>query len=117
MPPVRLVNHLYTRREVKISEGLGGGSRHVVSEPRKGVLLLLIRMAEGESKVARPQETPTKKSRKRKPLKASSGLFEARAPEPLEELKPEVKVSDEVQYSSVPSQGDSAPNSVEGESL
>ena len=41
--------------------------------------------------MARPQETSVKKSRKRKPLKASSGLFEARAPKPLEELEPEPK--------------------------
>ena len=48
-------------------------------------------MARGKSKVARLQETTTKKSRKRKPLKASSGLVEARAPEPSEEVEPEPK--------------------------
>ena len=73
-------------------------------------------MAGGESKVARLPETPAKKSRKRKPLKASSGLFEVRASEPLEELEPEPKVPDEVQDSPIPSQGDPAPNFVEGES-
>ena len=72
-------------------------------------------MAGGESKVARPHETTTKKSRKRKPLKASSGLFEARAPEPSEELEPKPEVSDEVQDSPGPSQGNPAPNSAEGE--
>ena len=51
-------------------------------------------MVGGESKVSRPQETLVKKSRKRKPLKASFGLFEAQAPEPSEELEPEPKVSD-----------------------
>ena len=66
--------------------------------------------------MARPQETPTKKSRKHKPPKASSGLYEARASEPSEELEPEPKGSDEVQDSPIPSQGDPAPNSVEGES-
>ena len=71
-------------------------------------------MAGGESKVARPQETPTKKSRRRKPQKSSSGLFKARALEPLE-LEP--KVLDKVQISPVPSQGDSVLNSMEGESL
>ena len=60
-------------------------------------------MAGGESKVARPHETPTKKSRKRKPPKASSGLVEARAPAPSEEVEPEPEVSDEVQDSPVPS--------------
>ena len=48
-------------------------------------------MAGGESKVARLQETPKKKSRKRKPPKASSGLVEARAPEPFEEVELEPK--------------------------
>ena len=52
-------------------------------------------MAGGESKVARLQKTPVKKSRKRKPPKASSGLFEARAPEPFEEVESEPKVPDE----------------------
>ena len=49
-------------------------------------------MAGGESKVARLQETPAKKSKKRKLPKVSSGLVEARAQEPSEEveLKPEV---------------------------
>ena len=74
-------------------------------------------MARGESKVARPHETPVKKSRKRKPFKASSGLFEARASEPLEELEPEPEVPNEVQDSLVPSQGDPTPNSAKGESL
>ena len=66
--------------------------------------------------MARPQETPAKKSRKRKPLKASSGLFEARASKPLEELEPKPEIPDEVQHSPVPFQGDPAPNFVEGES-
>ena len=73
-------------------------------------------MAGGESKVARLQETPTKKSRKRKPSKASSGLFKARTTEPFEEVEPESEVPDEVQDIPVPSQGDPAPNSAEGES-
>ena len=73
-------------------------------------------MAGEESKVARPLETPAKKSRKRKPLKASSGMFDARAPEPLEKLEPKPEVPDEVQDSPVPSQGDPAPNFAEGES-
>ena len=73
-------------------------------------------MAGGEFKVARLQETPAKKSRKRKPPKASSGQVEARAPEPSEEVEPEPEVPDEVQDSPVPSQGDPAPNSAEGES-
>ena len=73
-------------------------------------------MAGGESKVARLQETPAKTSRKRKPLKASSGLVEARAPEPSEEVEPKPEVPDEVQDSPVPSQGDPALNFVEGES-
>ena len=51
-----------------------------------------------------------------KPPKASFGLVEARAQEPSEELELEPKVSDEVQDSPIPSQGDSAPNSTEGES-
>ena len=72
-------------------------------------------MARGESKVARLQETPAKKSRKRKPSKASSSLVEARAPEPSEKVEPEPEVPDEVQDSPVPSQGDPAPNSAEGE--
>ena len=63
----------------------------MVSEPRRG-LLLSISMAGGESKVARLHETPTKKSRKRKPPKASSGLVEARALEPSEEVEPEPEV-------------------------
>ena len=73
-------------------------------------------MAGGKSKVARLYETPTKKSRKRKPPKASSGLVEARAPEPSEEVEPEPEVPDEVQDSPVPSQGDPALNFAEGES-
>ena len=77
----------------------------MVSESRRG-LLLSISMAGGESKVARLYETSTKKSRKRKPPKASSGLLEAWAPEPSEEVEPEPKVPDEVQDSPVPSQGD-----------
>ena len=56
---MRLVNHSITRSEVKISEGLGRGLRHVVSEPQRG-LLLSISMAGGESKVVRLQETPAK---------------------------------------------------------
>ena len=48
--------------------------------------------------------------------KASSGLVEARAPEPSEEVEPEPEVPNEVQDSPVPSQGDPAPNSAEGES-
>ena len=73
-------------------------------------------MAGGESKVARLQEKPTKKSRKRKPSKTSSGLVEAGAPEPLKKLEPEPKVPDEVKDSPVPSQSDPAPNFAEGES-
>ena len=73
-------------------------------------------MAGGESEVARLQETPAKKSRKRKPQKASSCLFEVWEHEPSEELEPEPKVMDEVQDSPVPSQGDPASNSAEGES-
>ena len=53
-------------------------------------------MGGGESKVARLQETPAKKSRKRKPPKASSALFKAWAPEPSKELEPELEVPDEV---------------------
>ena len=74
-------------------------------------------MAGGKSKVARLQETPAEKSRKRRPPKASSGLVEAHASEPSEELEPEPKVSDEIQDLPVPSQGDPASNSEEGESL
>ena len=66
-------------------------------------LSLLIRKAGVESKAARPHETPTKKSRKRKPLKASSGVVKARAPKPSEELELEPKVPDEVQESPIPS--------------
>ena len=73
-------------------------------------------MARGESKVARLQETMAKKSRKRKPPKMSSGLVEAGALEPLEELELESEVPDQVQDSLVPSQGDLAPNSAEGDS-
>ena len=73
-------------------------------------------MAGGESKVARPQETPAKKSRKCKPLKVNSGLVEAGAPEPLEELEPEPKVLNKIQDSPVPSQGDPQPNFAEDES-
>ena len=73
-------------------------------------------MAGGESKVARLHETPAKKLRKRKPPKASSGLVEAWASEPSEEVAPEPKVPDEVQDSPVPAQGDPAPNFAEGES-
>ena len=73
-------------------------------------------MAGGESKVAKLHETPAKKSRKRKPPKASSGLVKARAPEPSEEVESEPEVPDEVQDSPVPSQGDPTPNSAEGES-
>ena len=73
-------------------------------------------MAGGESKVARLQETLTKKSRKCKPPKASSGLVEAWAPEPSEKVEPELEVPGEVQDSPVPSQGDPALNSAEGES-
>ena len=72
-------------------------------------------MAGGESKLARLQEAPAKKSRKRKPPKTSSGLVEAWAPEPSEEVEPEPEVPDEVQDSPVPSQGDQTPNSAEGE--
>ena len=101
--------------KVEITEGLGGGSRHVVLEPQRG-LLLSISMAGGKSKVARLQETPAKKSRKCKPPKASSGLFEAQAPEPSEEVELELEVSDEIQDLPVPSQGDPAPNFAKGES-
>ena len=79
-------------------------------------MVLSISIAGGESKVARLYETPAKKSRKRKPLKASSSLVKARAPEPSEEVESEPEVPDEVQDSSVPSQGDPASNSAEGES-
>ena len=71
-------------------------------------------MAGGESKVARLQETPAKKLRKRKPPKASFGLFEARASEPSEEVEPKPEVPNEVRDSPVPSQGDPAPNSAVG---
>ena len=73
-------------------------------------------MAGGESKVARLHETPAKKSRKRKPPIASFGLVKARAPELSKEVEHELEVPDEVQDSPVPSQGDSALNSAEGES-
>ena len=73
-------------------------------------------MAGGESKVARLQETPTKKSRKHKPPKATFGLVEARALEPSEKLELKPEVPDEIQDSLVPSQGDPAPNSAKGES-
>ena len=74
-------------------------------------------MAGGESKVGRLHETPAKKMEEgAKPPKASSGLFEARAPEPSKEVEPEPEVPDEVQDSLVPSQGDLAPNSTKGES-
>ena len=43
-------------------------------------------------------------------------MFKARAPEPSEELESEPKVSDEVQDSPIPPQGDPAHNFVEGES-
>ena len=33
---MRLVNRSYTQVKVEISEGLEGGLRHVVSEPRRG---------------------------------------------------------------------------------
>ena len=88
--------------KVKISEGLGEG-RDTWYQSREGGLLLLSRMAGGESKVARLYKTPTKKLRKRKPAKASFGLFKAQAPEPSEELEPKPKVSDELQDSPVPS--------------
>ena len=88
----------------------------MVPELRKGVLLLSISMAGGESKIARLQETPPKKLRKRKPPIASSSMFEARAPEPSEELEPEPEVLDEVQDAPVPSQGDPASNPAKGES-
>ena len=87
----------------------------MVLEPCRG-LLLSISMAGGESKAARLHETPAKKSKKRKPPKVSSGLVKAWAPKPSEEVEPEPKVPDEVQDSPVPSQGDLAPNSAEGES-
>ena len=73
-------------------------------------------MAGGKSKVARLQEIPAKKSRKRKPPKASSGLVKARAPEPSEEVEPKPEVLDEVKDSPVPSRGDPTPNFTEGES-
>ena len=73
-------------------------------------------MVGGESKVARLQETPAKKSRKHKPPKASSGLFKDRAPKPSEEVEPEPEVPDEIQDSPVPSEGDPAPNFAKGES-
>ena len=101
--------------KVKISEGLGEGC-DTWYQSREGGLLLSIRMAGEESKEAKLHETPVKKSRKCKPLKASFGLVEAQAPEPLEELEPEPKVPDEVQDSPVPSQGDPASNFAEGES-
>ena len=67
--------------------------------------------------MARPQETPTKKSRKRKPPKVNSGLFEVQTPEPSEELEPEPKVPDEAHDSLVSSQGDPALNFAKGDSL
>ena len=73
-------------------------------------------MAGGESKVTRLQEAPAKKSRKHKPPKASSGLVQGRASEPLKEVEPEPEVPDEVHDSLVPSQGNPAPNFAEGES-
>ena len=54
-----------------------------------------------ESKVARPHETPAKKSRKRKPPKASFGLFEAWALEPSKEVEPG-QIPDDVKDSPVP---------------
>ena len=72
----------------KLARDYGEG-RDTWYQSREGDLLLSINMAGGESKVARLQETPAKKSRKRKPLKASYGLFEARALEPSEEVEPE----------------------------
>ena len=66
--------------------------------------------------MARPHETPLKKLRKRKLPNMSFGLVEALASKPSEELEPKPKVSDEVQDSRVPSQGDRASNSAEGES-
>ena len=92
---MRLTNHSYIHSEVEISEGLGEG-RHTLYQSREGGSLLSIRMAGGESKVARLHETSTKKSRKRKPPKASSGLVEARTPKSSEELELKPKVSDEV---------------------
>ena len=73
-------------------------------------------MAGGESKVARLHETLAEKSRKHEPPKASSSLYKARASEPSEEGEPDLEVPDKVQESPVPSQGDPAPNSAEGES-
>ena len=64
----------------------------MVVQRREGGLLLSIRMAGRESKVARPYETLAKKSRKGKPPKANSSLFEVRAPEPSEELELEPEV-------------------------
>ena len=66
--------------------------------------------------MARPQETPAKKSRRASPPKASSGLLEARTPEPSEELEPKPKVLNDVQDSPIPSQGDSVLKSAEDES-
>ena len=73
-------------------------------------------MAGGKSKVARLQKTSAKKLRKHKPPNSSSGLVEARALEPSKEFELEPAVLDEVQDQPVPSQGDPAPNSAEGES-
>ena len=66
--------------------------------------------------VARLQETPTKKLKKRKPSKTSSSLVKARASKPSEELESVPKVPNEVQHSLIPSQGDAVPNSTKGES-
>ena len=76
---MRLADHSYTHSEDEISEGLGEG-RDTWYRSREGGLLFSIRMAGGKSKLARPHETLTKKSRKRKPPKASSGMFKVRAP-------------------------------------
>ena len=73
-------------------------------------------MAGGKSKVARLHETPAKKSRKRKPPESEFWPIRGRAPKPSEEVEPEPEVPDEVEDSLVPSQGDPAPNSAEGES-
>ena len=73
--------------------------RYGLRHSRIGRLLLSISIAGGESKVARLHETPAKKSKKRKPPKASSGLVEARAPEPSEEVESEPEVPDKVQDS------------------
>ena len=73
---MRLINHLYTRSEVKMNEGLEGGSRHVISKPRNGICYFRLGWPEGNPRWL-GHRRHGKEIEEAQTLETSSSMFKA----------------------------------------